>query len=227
MTYRQLSKALKRSQKKIPTPEHGAYSAPYASSRCFYSNPDHAWLSHLSCPQCLCSPALFHHKCSGPFSVVPGWNLTSSLQPWSPVLKSPSAALFPGPPSWSPSLWALHKAAVRLSAGLGLSRYVVSSCSTAVCIAHSTRPSVCPQQPLHKCLLNFLKSNQGPNKITLLLIEGEFASRSLKNCHWLRERRNTVKSDRDKRGQHGLRTQWLWENYCIRVTTSSGKGNWS
>lgn len=68
------------------------------------------------------------------------------------------------------------------------------------CLAHSTRPRACPREHLHKCLPNFLKSNQGPNSITIFLIEVNVASRSLENFDWLRKRRDRMKAMETKYG---------------------------
>ena len=63
--------------------------------------------------------------------------------------------------------------------------------------------------------LTFLNHTRGPNKVAILLIGAKVvALRSLKNFHWLRERRNMAKGTGDKMCQGGLRTRRL----CEKIT---------
>lgn len=145
MKYRQPSKALNCSQKKIQTPEQskqvertlpwGPYPTPHAAS-----TPTQPALGSLPFPAplplCFCSPGFLHHEGSGPFSLASAQHLASSLTTCKPSYKSPSAKWVPSPPSWKQSLQALPDVDVPLLAAPGRASLAVSSCSAVFCSQH-------------------------------------------------------------------------------------------
>ena len=217
MKYRQPSKALNCSQKKIQTPEQSKQverTLPLLTLLLLQPSPRWA-LSPFLLPYLYASA---HQVSSTTKALAPSpWHLLNilphPLQPASPVISHPqlngSQALPAGsnlsrPCPMSPSLSWPPQAGPHLLC-----------LPVQLCFAHSTRSRACSEEPLRKCSPNLLKSHRGPNKVAILLIGAKVvALRSLKNFHWLRERRNMAKGTGDKMCQGGLRTRRL----CEKIT---------
>ena len=166
MKYRQPSKALNCSQKKIQTPEQSKQverTLPLLTLLLLQPSPRWA-LSPFLLPYLYASA---HQVSSTTKALAPSpWHLLNilphPLQPASPVISHPqlngSQALPAGsnlsrPCPMSPSLsWPPQAGPLLLCLPVQL------------CFAHSTRSRACSEEPLRKCSPNLLKSHRGPTK---------------------------------------------------------------